>query len=138
MALLSLSKTDGAMDVSDAFSKLREQILACNNPDSEVERTGGLNLVNTTNLSFFDPSQKSEVFRLKAQFLSSLGGRSKANQAYCHAVQICPSYARAWVSWGSLCSSLGRLAEKQGEQQASKTSNPESAKVSRSSSSAAR
>jgi transformation/transcription domain-associated protein len=123
VALLSLNKlTDCKMDVADAFLKLREQILAYDNPESDLEKTCGLNLVNTTNLSFFDLSQKSELFRLKAHFLSSLGGRSKANQAYCHAVQVCPSYAKAWVSWGGLCSSLGRLAEKQLEQQAQKSS----------------
>eukprot|EP00521_Asterionellopsis_glacialis_P009632 CAMPEP_0195288008 /NCGR_PEP_ID=MMETSP0707-20130614/4839_1 /TAXON_ID=33640 /ORGANISM="Asterionellopsis glacialis, Strain CCMP134" /LENGTH=1220 /DNA_ID=CAMNT_0040347823 /DNA_START=300 /DNA_END=3962 /DNA_ORIENTATION=+ len=120
VALLSLGKlTDCAMDVSDAFSKLREQILVYNNPESELERTGGLNLVNTTNLSFFNASQKSELFRLKAVFLASLSARSKANQAYCHSVQICPSYARSWISWGGLCSSLGDITEKQREHQAS-------------------
>jgi len=114
VALQSLNQlTDCSMDVSDAFSKLREQILAYCNPDSDLERTGGLNMINNTNLSFFDSSQKSELFRLKAIFLSSLGGRSKSNQSFCHAVQICPSYARAWVSWGGLCASLGKLAEKQ-------------------------
>lgn len=114
VALQSLNQlTDCSMDVSDAFSKLREQILAYSNPDSDLERTGGLNLINNTNLAFFDSSQKSELFRLKATFLSSLGGRSKSNQSFCHAVQICPSYARAWVSWGGLCASLGKLAEKQ-------------------------
>ncbi|KAI2509201.1 PI3/PI4 kinase-like protein [Fragilaria crotonensis] len=119
VAMLSLNRiSDSSMDVSDAFSKLREQILPLYNVESDLERTAGLNLVNTTNLGFFDVSQKSELFRLKAQFLSSLvGGRSKANQAYCHAVQVCPTYAKAWISWGSLCSSLGRLAEKQQAQQ---------------------
>lgn len=113
---MSLNKiTDSTMDVSDAFAKLREQILCYDNPKSDTERTGGLNLVNTTNLSFFQPPQKSELFRLKAHFLESLGGRSKANRAYCHAAQICPSYSRAWGSWGGLCSALGRLAERQHE-----------------------
>ena len=114
VALQSLNQlTDCSMDVSDAFSKLREQILAFSNPDSDLERTGGLNLINTTNLAFFDASQKSELFRLKAKFLSSLGGRSKSNQSFCHAIQVSPSHARAWVSWGGLCASLGKLAEKQ-------------------------
>jgi hypothetical protein len=120
VALLLLNKAveERAMNVSDAFLKLREQILAYYNPESELERHGGLNLINTTNLSFFDPSQKSELFRLKAMFLTSLGGKSKANQAYCHSVQICPTHARAWDSWGGLCASLGAVAEKQVEQQA--------------------
>ncbi len=117
ISLLSLSKlTDCAMDVSDAFSKLREQILSYRH-GNQVERTGGLNLVNTTNLSYFDTNQKSELFRLKAEFLASLEGHSKANQAFCHATQICPTYARAWVSWGHLCASLAEITEKQGHLQ---------------------
>ena len=118
------------MDVSDAFFKLREQVMAYNNADNELERTGGLNLINTTNLSFFDASQKSELFRLKAMFLSSLRRTSKSNQAYCHSVQICPSHAKAWTSWGGLCSSLGTLTEKQAEQIAVKGGNtPDNIKV---------
>jgi transformation/transcription domain-associated protein len=119
------------MDVSDAFFKLREQVMAYNNADNELERTGGLNLINTTNLSFFDAAQKSELFRLKAMFLSSLRRTSKSNQAYCHSVQICPSHAKAWTSWGGLCSSLGTLTEKQAEQIAGKgASAPDNIKVS--------
>lgn len=127
---MSLNKiTDVNMDVKDAFAKLREQILCYDNPDSDTERTGGLNLVNMTNLSYFQPSQKSELFRLKAHFLESLGGRSKANRAYCQAVQICPSYARAWGSWGGLCSALGRLAERQHERETAKAEKSEPQEV---------
>ena len=114
VALLSLSKlTDCAMDVSDAFSKLREQIVIYRDSKSHDELRGGLNLVNTTNLSYFDQAQKSELFRLKAAFLNSLGGRAKSNQAYCQSLQICPSYAKSWLSWGQLCSSLAELTERQ-------------------------
>jgi transformation/transcription domain-associated protein len=117
VSLMLLSKTteERAMNVSDAFLKLREQILAYYNRESELERHGGLNLINTTNLSFFDASQKSEIFRLKAMFLASLGGRSKANQAYCHSVQISATHARAWACWGKLCASLGAVAETQAD-----------------------
>lgn len=104
------------MDVSDAYQKLREQILFYNNPESELERTGGLNLINTTNLSYFDSTQKAELFRLKAIFLASLRRTSKSNQAYCHSVQICPTHAKSWISWGGLCSSLGAMTEKQADQ----------------------
>ena len=104
------------MDVTDAYLKLREQILLYNNPNNELERTGGLNLINTTNLSYFDASQKSELFRLKAIFLATLRRTSKSNQAYCHSVQICPSHTKSWISWGGLCSSLGSMTEKQAEQ----------------------
>ena len=119
VALLLLNRTteEQAMSVSDAYLKLREQILGYFNPESKLERHVGLNMINTTNLSFFDSSQKSELFRLKATFLQSLQGRSKANQAFCHSVQICPTHGRAWDSWGELCASLGAVTEKQIEQQ---------------------
>jgi len=122
VSLLSLAKlTDCAMDVSDAFSKLNEQILSYRK-GSEDEKKGGLNLINTTNLSYFDSSQKSELFRLKADFLEALGGRTKATQAYCHAVQLCPTYARAWTSWGGLCWSLADLVETQSRRQTTSNS----------------
>ena len=115
VALVSLGKlTDCAMDVSDAHARLREQILSCRY-GSDLERTGGLNLINTTNLSYFDPCQKSELFRLKGEFLESLGARTKATQSYCHAAQICPSYARAWMSWGGLCHTLADIVETQNQ-----------------------
>ena len=122
VSLLSLGKlTDCAMDVADAFSKLNEQILSYQK-GSDDEKKGGLNLINTTNLLFFDSRQKSELFRLKAAFLESLGGKTKATQAYCHAVQLCPTYARAWTSWGGLCWSLADLVETQGRKQISSNS----------------
>jgi transformation/transcription domain-associated protein len=53
------------------------------------------------------------MFRLKAYFFYELNEKPKSNQAYCHAVQICPTYARAWVDWGLLCASLSDDAQKQ-------------------------
>jgi transformation/transcription domain-associated protein len=134
-ALLLLNRlADGQsmhMDVSDAFSKLREQILLLYNPDDERERTGGLNLINTTNLSYFDDAQKSELFRLKAIFLASLRRTSKSNQAYCHSVQICPTHSKSWISWGGLCSSLGAMTEKQADQAKASGNSEEAAKSER-------
>lgn len=118
LLLLSQQSTDErAINIPDAFLKLRERVLTYYNPESKIERHGGLNLLNLSNLSFFDAPQKSELFRLKAMFLQSLQGRAKANQAYCHSVQICPSNARAWLSWGELCASLANSIEKQQAEQ---------------------
>ena len=107
----------------DAFLKLREQIVTYQHSSDQLLK-GGLNLVNSSeliccrfglllhaphvphltfsefftfikaNLSFFNARQKSELFRLKAYFLNALHDKPKSNQAYCHAVQICPTYAR--------------------------------------------
>jgi len=103
VSLNSLSKlySVSTMDVHDAYEKLREQIIACKS--SEVSRKGGLNIVNNTNLDYFSPKQKAELFRLKAEFFSLLGGGEKANKAYCHATQICPGYGKTWLSWGEHC-----------------------------------
>ena len=129
LLLLNRITDTRAMDVSDAYLRLREQILFYNNPESELERTGGLNMINTTNLSYFDSSQKAELFRLKAIFLASLRRTSKSNQAYCHSVQICPFHTKSWISWGGLCSSLGAMTEKQAEH--AKSSGSETTKESR-------
>ena len=105
------------MDVGDAFTKLREQILVYEDGNVE-EQTGGMNLINTTNLSFFNSSQKGELFRLKGKFSTLLGGRSKANQMFCRAIQVCPSYSNAWASWGELCSSIGYELEQKSKAEA--------------------
>lgn len=96
---------DSVMDVDSAFLKLREQVTTyqCS---SENMLKGGLNLVNSTNVSYFSDRQRAEIFRLKAYFLKELRDKPKANQAYCQAVQICPNHARAWQDWGDLCVSL--------------------------------
>ena len=132
-SLLLLDKLTGnrAMGVSDAYMKLREQILSYNNIESEIERNAGLNLINTTNLSYFDQSQKGELFRLKAIFLASLGRTLKSSQAYCHSVKICPSLSKSWISWGGLCSTLGTMAERQAQQQIGNNASPEKEKESR-------
>ena len=109
---MSLGKlTDTAMNVPDAFAKLREQIVLCRDSNSPQEYQNGLNIVQTTNLSFFDEKQKSELFRLKAVFFSLLRHKPQANQAFCHSVQICPNYGKSWTSWGLYCSSLSNHIE---------------------------
>lgn len=99
------SLTDLEIDVEYEFQKQREHIV-----NFQFSRAGslkgGLSLTNSTNITFFDFQQRAEMFRLKAHFFFKLGEKPKSNQAYCHAVQICPTYARAWIDWGKLCSSL--------------------------------
>lgn len=46
------------LPVSDAFLHLREQIVAYQQSTEKAMLTGGLNLVNTTNLTYFDSQQK--------------------------------------------------------------------------------
>lgn len=115
--LIDRVSAEEKISVENAFTKLREQIYSYKEGD-ESARHEGLNFINKTVLNYFDEPQKSEIFRLKGHFFASLGGRgrSKAHQAYSHAVQVCPNHAKAWSCWGSLCSTLGDAAEDQKEQ----------------------
>ena len=56
-----------AMEVQEAFNKIREQARAfLAQPDQLV---GGLNLVNQQDLGYFQPLHQAELFRLKGIFL---------------------------------------------------------------------
>ncbi|KDO32636.1 hypothetical protein SPRG_19413 [Saprolegnia parasitica CBS 223.65] len=101
---LSTLYTIPAMDVQDAFSKLREQVSICYETTKEFK--GGLSLLNNTNLDYFDARQKAELFRLKGLFLDALGDKSDANMAFSHSLQLCDSYGKGWLSWGQYCDAL--------------------------------
>ncbi|OQR95529.1 phosphatidylinositol kinase (PIK-L3) [Thraustotheca clavata] len=101
---LSQLYTIPAMDVQDAFSKLREQVSICYETTKEYK--GGLSLLNNTNLDYFDARQKAELFRLKGLFMEALGEMSDANQAFSHCLQLCDSYGKGWLSWGRYCDTL--------------------------------
>lgn len=90
-----------AMDVQDAFSKLREQVSICY--ESSTEYQGGLSILNNTNLDYFTLRQKAEMFRLKGLFLEATGNLPEANQTFSHCLQICDSYGKGWLSWGHYC-----------------------------------
>ncbi|CAM9242622.1 unnamed protein product [Chrysoparadoxa australica] len=111
VSLNSLSKlyAVATMDVQDAFEKLRQaflfgQIIICHSSPSE--HRGGLNIINNTNLDYFNSQQKAELFRLKAMFLSSLGAKQDANHAYSHAMQVCGGYGKGWLSWARYCDAI--------------------------------
>ena len=108
VSLSSLSKIYSitTMDVVDAFAKLREQIVNCLVDGSAKMLNGGLNIINNTNLEYFNQEQKAELFRLKAMFLNKLGNQAKANNLFCQATMIAPSYARSWDTWGVHCTRM--------------------------------
>eukprot|EP01029_Cantina_marsupialis_P010647 TRINITY_DN241_c0_g1_i4.p1 TRINITY_DN241_c0_g1~~TRINITY_DN241_c0_g1_i4.p1 ORF type:complete len:4473 (-),score=800.75 TRINITY_DN241_c0_g1_i4:399-13817(-) len=102
-ALEMLSNFD-TMDVTDAYNKLREQILVCKHPD---QANSGLGFINQTKLSYFKKDQKSEMFRLKARFTQLLGQNNEANPIFGQSLQIWRESAKAWHSWAKhLASSI--------------------------------
>ena len=113
-------KDIAATELFDAFSKLREQILVylptpgClqvgPSPQKGKDIEAGLSIINSTNLDHYEADQKAELFRLKALFQLELESSSSASvghvasqQSFAQCLQVCPSYAKGWLSWGELC-----------------------------------
>jgi hypothetical protein len=105
---------DLRMNVSDAFSKLRERILAydtkdglvkCNNAGHEARTRAqaGLYLIKNTAIDLFNTEQRSELLRLKALYQGVLGQYRDAHSTFSAATNACNTYGRAWYSWGALC-----------------------------------
>lgn len=67
--------------------------------------------VNTTNLGFFVEKQKSELFRIKAEFLEGLRNK-QTNKSFSESVQVCPEYGKPWLSWGEYLVSLAEITDR--------------------------
>lgn len=86
------------IEIQDAFLKLREQAKCyMENPN---ELPTALEVINATNLNYFNNTQKAEFFTLKAIVLSRLGMIDEANRIFAQAVQIDLNIAKGWSSWG--------------------------------------
>ncbi|TDZ59852.1 Transcription-associated protein 1 [Colletotrichum trifolii] len=86
------------IEIQEAFLKLREQA-KCHyqNPD---ELTSGLDVINNTNLNYFNPPQKAEFYTLKGMFLEKLKQKEEADSAYGTALYFDITAAKAWAEWG--------------------------------------
>ncbi|KAI1169286.1 FAT domain-containing protein [Nemania serpens] len=86
------------IEIQEAFLKLREQA-RCHyeNPD---ELSTGLDVINNTNLNYFNNQQKAEFYTLKGMFLEKLGQHTDADGAYGTALYYDISKAKAWAEWG--------------------------------------
>jgi hypothetical protein len=91
-----------SMEVSDIFTKIREQVLLSFSP-VPAHMLAGLHLINTTNLDFFTSFQKAELFRLKALLLYHLDKVPEANEMFAHSVQVHRMHDRAWLNWSNFC-----------------------------------
>ncbi|KAI1429490.1 FAT domain-containing protein [Xylaria sp. FL1777] len=86
------------IEIQEAFLKLREQA-RCHyeHPD---ELSTGLDVINNTNLNYFNNQQKAEFYTLKGMFLERLGQHADADGAYGTALYYDISKAKAWAEWG--------------------------------------
>ena len=102
METLTYLNSVSTMDVQDVYAKLREQILVYLT-NSENQLYTGISIINSTNLEYFDATQKAELFRLKALFQMRIGLHKEPQQTFSQCVQMCPLFGKGWVSWGDFC-----------------------------------
>jgi hypothetical protein len=84
------------MEINDAFTQIREQIMYCLSSESSV--VSGLNLINTTSLEYFDAGQKAEMFRLKGLCYHRLSLIKEAQESFSQGVQLY-GFGKGWLSW---------------------------------------
>lgn len=86
------------IEIQEAFLKLREQ--AKSHYQNPNELTQGLEVINNTNLAYFNLMQKSEFYTLKGMFLARLGLTEEANQVFTQAVTMDMSFPKVWAEYG--------------------------------------
>ena len=86
------------IEIQEAFLKLREQA-KCHYENPE-ELSSGLDVINNTNLNYFNPQQKAEFYTLKGMFLEKLSQKDEADSAYGTALYFDIGAAKAWAEWG--------------------------------------
>jgi hypothetical protein len=99
LCIASLNKiyTLPNIEIQDAFLKLREQTKCYLTSPGELPLA--LDVVNATNLNYFNGSQKGDFFALKALILSRLGMVDEANRVFAQSVQIDLNSSKGWSEW---------------------------------------
>ncbi|KAI1462223.1 hypothetical protein F4805DRAFT_125166 [Annulohypoxylon moriforme] len=86
------------IEIQEAFLKLREQARC--HYENPAELSSGLDVINNTNLNYFNAQQKAEFFTLKGMFLEKLSQKEEADAAYGTALYYDIGKAKAWAEWG--------------------------------------
>lgn len=101
--LLSRIHTIPRVPIFDCFQKIRQQIkcyLQMPLSPDKSELLDGIDIIECTNLQFFNKEYVSEFYTYKGIFLSRLGRHDEANKAFSAAAQLNDSVPKAWSAWG--------------------------------------
>lgn len=90
-----------AMEVQEAFVKVQEQAKAYMLRPSE--HLHGLNLINSTNMDYFQPTHQAEMICLKAQFHHLLKEEKPAENTFSEALTLWHGCPDAWINFGRFC-----------------------------------
>ncbi|KAL7750961.1 transcription-associated protein 1 [Sorochytrium milnesiophthora] len=86
------------IEIVEAFLKLKEQCKCyLENPGEYII---ALDVINNTNMVYFDKQQKAEFYALKGRFLAYLGHADDADRSFATAVSTEIHLPKAWAAWG--------------------------------------
>lgn len=85
------------IEIQEAFIKLSEQA-KCHYSVNDL--AAGLDVINNTNLLYFNARQKAEFFSMKGMFMSKMNMLEEANTAFSTATQLDLNHPKAWAAWG--------------------------------------
>jgi len=86
------------------FAKAKEQVLCHMELSSDLEKQ--LEIINSTNLQYFQRSQNSEFFALKGMVLHKLGKWKDANKSFSTSLSLCDDLGMAWEAWAVYCDDM--------------------------------
>jgi transformation/transcription domain-associated protein len=96
-----------AMEVQEAFIKVQEQAKAYMQKPSQYIQ--GLNLINSTNMDYFNPNHHAEMYALKGEFLHRLND-PEAHNTFSEALSLWPLCTEGWINWGKFCDTQYTMA----------------------------
>ena len=89
---------------ADGFSSLYDSVLSSLRAASAPAYEAAVRAIDTfPSVGEFDPSQISEILRLKAICHSKLSQPLEAHNSFSSAAQVCGSHSKTWVSWAQYC-----------------------------------
>ncbi|KAJ3022967.1 hypothetical protein HKX48_004725 [Thoreauomyces humboldtii] len=99
----SLSKiyTLPNIEIHEAFYKLREQ--AKSYFVNATDYATGLDVINNTNLLYFNNAQKAEFFALKGIFFAKLNLHADAESAFSSSIQLEMNLPKGWAAQAQYC-----------------------------------
>lgn len=93
-----------SVPVYDCYQKIRQQVkcyMQMPLSDDKSELLDGIDIIDCTNLKFFQKEYVSEFHTYKGIFLARLGRHDDANKAFSAAAQLSDQAPKVWSSWGN-------------------------------------
>lgn len=92
-----------SVPIFDCYQKIRQQIkcyLQMPLSPDKSELLDGIDIIECTNLKYFQKEYVSEFYTYKGIFLARLSRHDEANKAFSAAAQLNDSIPKAWSAWG--------------------------------------